>query len=173
MSDKKQARRSADKTGKAAPSSEQTPAASGYGRMLFAIIEKQLESPSKRRAYISPEQIARALRKNSGVPLPPMIHDYLCDMLEGKIKTPAGRPPDVVTPVKQIKKALIPPTYERYLAWLQKRKRTTGLAGWAMIQDADWWQGPPNERAARMTRRRFRFAMDWRRVKNIVSEANK
>ena len=48
-----------------------------------------------------------------------------------------------------------------------------GLVGWKLIREADWWQGPPNERAARMTCRYLRLAMDWRRVQNIISKAKK
>ena len=155
------------------PATGSTPEASGYGKMLFAIIGKQLKSSSKRRAYIPAEQIARALRENPGVPLPPEIHDYLCDFLEGKIRAPAGRPADNENPLSQIKKTHIPPTYARYLTWLQRRNRSIGLEGWKLIREADWWKGLPNERAARMTCRQLKLAMDWRRVQNIISEANK
>jgi hypothetical protein len=141
--------------------------------VLFQVIIKRLKSSSKRRAFIPPELIAAALRENPGVPLPPEIHGYLCDFLEGKIPAPAGRPSDIGKPLAQIKKYLIPPTYVRYLAWLTRRKRSMGLKGWKTIQEADWWQGPPSERAARMTCRSLRLAMSWRRVQNIVSEANK
>ncbi len=166
-------RRDAKKASAPRPATGSTPEASGYGKALFAIIEKRLKSSSKRRAYIPPEQIARALRKNPGVPLPSEIHDYLCDFLEGTIQAPAGRPADFEDPLSQIKKTLIPPTYARYLAWLRQRKRSVGLRGWKCIRDADWWDGPPNERAARMTCRYWRLTMDWRRVQNIVSEAKK
>ncbi len=147
--------------------------ASGYGKAMFVIIERQLKSSSKRRAYIPPEQIARALRKNPGVPLPPEIHDYLCDFLEGKVLAPAGRRPDIEKPLSQLRKTLIPLTYARYLAWLRRRRRSMGLEGWKQIREADWWQGPPNERAARMTCRHLKLTIDWRRVQNIVSEAKK
>ena len=173
MTTGKSVRRRATKESAPRPVTGSTPEASGYGKMLFEIIGKQLKSSSKRRAYIPPEQIARALRKNPGIPLPPKIHDYLCDFLEGKVKPPAGRRPDYEIPLSQIKKTLIPPTYTRYLAWLRRRRRSMGLEGWKTIREAVWWQGPPNERAARMTRRRLALAMDWRRVKNIVSESKK
>ena len=170
---KKAVRRHSERNSAPRPVTGSTPAASGYSKMMFTIIERRLKSASKRRAYIPPEQIARALRENPGVPLPPEIHDYLCDFLEGKIQAPGGRPPDSENSLLQIKKTLIPPTYVRYLAWLKRRRRSMGLEGWKLIREADWWQGPPNERAARMTRRHLRLAMDWRRVQNIVSEANK
>ncbi len=147
--------------------------ASGYGKALFVIIERRLKSPSKRESYIPPELLAQALRLNPDSPLPPAIYDYLCDFLEGKIRAPGGRPPDFENPLSQIKKVLIPATYERYYTWLKARKKSVGLTGWKPIQGADWWQGPPNERAARMTCRRLRPVMDWRTVQNIVSKANK
>ena len=182
MTARKAVRRRATKKGAPRPVTGSTPEASGYGKALFTIIGKRLNSPSKRRAYIPPEQIARALRNNPGIPLPPEIHDYLCDFLEGKIPAPAGRRADIEKPLAQIKKALIPPTYARYLAWLKKRMRPKGrkrgerlveLKGWETIREADWWRGPPSERAARMTCRHLGLAIDWRRVQNIVSEANK
>ncbi len=169
----KDVRRGAKKASAPRPATGSTPEASGYGKALFAIIEKRLKSSSKRRAYIPPEQIARALRENPGIPLPPEIHDYLCNFLEGKILAPAGRPADFENPLTQIQKHLIPPIYARSFAWLRRRKRSMGLEGWKLIREADWWQGPPNERAARMTRRRLKLGIDWLRVKNIVSEANK
>ncbi len=166
-------RRRATKKGALRPATGSTPEASGYGKALFTIIGKRLKSSSKRRAYIPAKQIARALRRNPGVPLPPEIHDYLCDFLEGKIPAPAGRRADFEKPLSQLKMALIPQTYAGYLAWLRRRKRSMGLEGWRLIREADWWQGPPNERAARMTCRRLRLAKDWRRVQNFVSEAKK
>ncbi len=169
----KDVRRRGTKENAPRPATRSTPRASGYGKMLFAIIGKRLKSSSKRRAYIPPEQIARALRENPGIPLPPEIHDYLCDFLEGEILAPAGRPADSENALSQIKKTLIPLTYARYLAWLQRRNRLMGLKGWKQIQNADWWQGPPSERAARMTQFRLVLAISWRRVQNIVSEAKK
>ncbi len=150
-----------------------TPKASGHGKALFAIIKKRLKSSSKRRAYIPPEQIARALRENPGVPLPPEIHEYLCNILEGKIQGPPGRPADSENSLSQIRKTFIPPTYARYLTWLRRRNRLMGLKGWKQIRDADWWHGPPNERAARMTCRRWARTMDWHTVQNIVSKSKK
>ena len=173
MTAKKPVRRPARKKVISSRTIERTPQATGYGIVMFGLIEKQLKSASKRPAYVPPEKIARALRKNPGIPIPAAIHDYLCDFLEGKIKAPAGRPSDLRSPAKILRTAFIQSTYERNLAWLQKRKRSKGLNGWKPIQNADWWQGAPNERAARMTSRRLGYSMDWRRVKNIVSKAKK
>ncbi len=149
-----------------------------FGPDTFANLQRKIAA----KQYVGPDELARVLRANAGAPIPPEIHDYLCDVLEGKVRAPAGRRADIEKPLPLIKKHLIPPTYARYLAWLKKRKRPKGLKrgerskelkGWKTIREADWWQGPPNERAARMTCRCLRPAMDWRRVQNIVSEANK
>jgi hypothetical protein len=173
MTARKAVRRRAPKKSAPRPAAGSTPATSGCYKVLFTLIKKRLKSSSKRRAYIPPEQIARALRKNPGIPLPPEIHDYLCDFLEGKIQATGGRPADFENPLSQIRKTLIPPTYARYLTWLQQRKRSMGLEGWKLIRGAVWWQGPPNERAARMTCRRFRLVIDWHAVQNIVSKSKK
>ena len=173
MTAEKPVRRPAKRKRNAGPTTEQTPGPSGHGNMLLGLIETQLKSSPKRRAYVPPEQIAQLLRQYPEIPLSLTIRDYLCDFLEGKIKAPAGRPSNLGKPVRLLKKALIPSNYERYLAWLQKRKRSLGLNGWKQIRNADWWQGAPNERAARMISRRFKYSIDWRGVQNILSKAKK
>ncbi|NKB58541.1 MAG: hypothetical protein GKS00_19605 [Alphaproteobacteria bacterium] len=173
MTDRKGARRPTKKESVTLPDSGLIPEESGYGKMMFGLIRTRLKSTEKRRAYIPPDLLANALRRNPGIPLPPEIHDYLCDFLEGKIVAPAGRPTDTENPLSLLKRVLIPSTYTHYLAWLRQRKRSIGLEGWKQIRKADWWQGPPNERAARMTCRRLQLKLDWRRVHNIVSEAKK
>ena len=151
-----------------------SPATAGptaYGKILFAVIERRLKEPATRESYVSPEEIARALRANPGIPLPTAIRDYLCDLLEGKVRVPAGRPATWKNPLEEVKRSLIPYYYARHLAWLQRRSRSLGLEGWKQIRGADWWRGPPSERAARMTQRLLRLRIDWRRVRNIASEA--
>jgi hypothetical protein len=77
MTTGKAVRRRATKKNAPRPTTGSTPEASGYGKALFTIIRKRLKSSSRQRAYIPPEQIARALRKNPGVPLPPVPPEYL------------------------------------------------------------------------------------------------
>lgn len=144
--------------------------ASGYGRTLYLLIERKLQERPEKPAYIPPDQLSRAIRLNPGVPIPPIIQDYLCDYLDGTIKAPAGRPPGHLNLQEHLKTVLIPITYHRYYAWLRKRKKSIGLKGWSFIAGTDWWQGPPSERAARMTCTKLRLYMGWRRVLNIVSE---
>jgi hypothetical protein len=145
----------------------------GYGPVRFYLILKKLRDTDMRHRYLPPAELARALRENPGVPLPPEIHDYLCEFLEGKIKARGGRPKVSENPVRLLKRVLVPVIYERYYGWLKQRQRSVGLEGWTLIRQAEWWQGPPSERAARMIARRLHPAIDWRRVLNIVSEANR
>jgi hypothetical protein len=160
---------------KAAPRSAMgsAPKASGYGRALFFIIEKRLKSSSKRRAYIPPEQIAQALRLNPGIPLPPDIHDYLCDYLDGKIRKPSGRKPDSEKALSHIKKTLIPVVYDRYLKGLRRQKRERKRKGLDPIKTDGWWDGPSSERAAVMTARRLGLNMNHHTIHNIVSKSKK
>jgi hypothetical protein len=150
-----------------------TSGGSGYGRILLDLIVDRLENSGEKRPYIPPEQLARALRANPGGVLPPAIHNYLCDLLEDKVHRPRGRRKRSESAVRRLEMAATPVIYERYLGWLKRRERSVGLAGWKGVRDQDWWQGPPSERAARMTRERLRLSIDWRRILNIVSEARK
>ena len=140
-----------------------------FGPDTFANLQRKIAA----KQYVGPDELARVLRANAEAPIPPEIHDYLCDFLEDKVRAPAGRPADIEKPLLLIQKHLIPPTYARYLAWLKRRKRSMGIEGWKTIREADWWEGPLNERAARMTCRRLGLTIDWRSVQNIVSKANK
>ena len=150
-----------------------TSGGSGHGQILLDLILDRLENSGEKRPYIQPEVLARALRANPGVPLPPAIHSYLCDLLEDKVHRPRGRRMRSESAARRLEMAAIPVIYERYLGWLKRRERSVGLAGWKAVRDQDWWQGPPSERAARMTRERLRLSIDWRRILNIVSEARK
>jgi hypothetical protein len=150
-----------------------TSGGAGHGRILLDLILDRLENSGDKRPYIPPEQLARALRANPGVVLPPAIHNYLCDLLEDKVDRPRGRRKRSESAVRRLEMAAIPVIYERYLGWLMRRERSVGLAGWKAVRDQDWWQGPPSERAARMTRERLHLSIDWRRILNTVSEARK
>jgi hypothetical protein len=120
-----------------------------------------------RGEHVGGDALALALRSNPDVPVPPVVRDYLCRYLEGKIRKPRGRKPGgAVQLVRHVYAAAL---YERYLAWLQRRKRRFGLIGWQTLQRADWWQGPPHERAARMVARRLFRNHTWEHVRNIVS----
>lgn len=120
-----------------------------------------------RGQHVSGEELALALRSNPDALLPPVVRDYLCRYLEGKVGNPRGRKPGGA--FQLLRNACAAALYKRYLVWLKRRKRRFGLDGWPALQDAGWWRGPPHERAARMVARRWFPNHTWEHVRNIVS----
>lgn len=133
----------------------------------FDHIKKCLEKGE----YIDGEFLSKALRNDHHFNnLDPIILKYLCDYLDGKIKLPRGKKPEDGNLVNR-RNMFIRYKYARCLKWLQNRRKKYGhLKGWPMLHEADFWQGPPNERAARMAaRRHFHGAESYRRIQNIIS----
>jgi hypothetical protein len=127
----------------------------------FAVIEWRL----KREKFVAPADLALAIAANPDVALPAAIRDYLIHTLRGEVEAPRGRKPGgVVAQVQDLYAAIL---YERYRAWLRTRRRRLGLPGWT---SAEWNQGPPHERAARMVERRLRRYQSWRHIVNLVSQ---
>ena len=124
----------------------------------------------ERGEYVDGELLAEALRDHGDQPVPPDVLNYLCRFLEGKAKKPRGRKPIPEFHVRW-KQMKMKAHYERYLEWLQARKKRLGhLNGWPRIREADFWQGPPNEIAARMVARRYLDGTEsWRDVQNKIS----
>ena len=120
-----------------------------------------------RGEHVGGAELALALRSNPDVPVPPIVRDYLCQYLKGKVRKPGGRKPGGA--VQLVRDVCAAGLYQQYLAWLKRRKRRFGLTGWPALEPADWWQGPPHERAARMVARRMFRNHTWRHVQNIVS----
>ena len=139
-----------------------------YGYTLYTLVRRQLQQTSEKVSYVEASLLVNALRRNAEEPVPPDILDYVCEALEGKVKAPGGRPRKVEAR-HVIARFWLVMDYQRYYAWLHARKTTHGLRGWQKIRDADWWQGPPSERAARMAARRYFEPIDWRHVVNIAS----
>jgi hypothetical protein len=112
-------------------------------------------------------EIADILEHNADRPLPPWFIALVADALRGALKQ--KRSPKQGALLDRIRLSLAQYFYQRHLAWLQQRYRNHDLAGWSCIRHADWWQGPPHERAARMTQKRFYPMRDWRTVLNLMS----
>ena len=120
--------------------------------------------------YVDGRELGDALRKLGSRPIPAPVLDYLCCTLDGEVSKPSrrkGRPPSANFPLNVLRRGI----YRRNLAWLTARKARYGhLKGWSYLHDADFWQGPPHEIAARMTARRLSYgARSWRRISNIAS----
>ena len=136
------------------------------GPDTFANLERKIAA----KQYVGPGELARILRANTGQPIPDKVLDYVCKHLEGSVKKPRGRKPRDAA--GKLRVALVKVEYVRYLQWLQDRKRRHGLRGWSCIRDADWWDGPPYERAARLLTRKYFRNRDWKHVRNLVSSDN-
>jgi len=112
-------------------------------------------------------ELADILEANSEKPLPPWFIAVVVKSLRGELKKRPGRPKG--SSLLEIRFALAKARYPRYLAWLQKRQRASGLVGWAAVRGKDWWAGPPHERAARIVRQRWLRHMSWKAVLNRIS----
>lgn len=115
--------------------------------------------------------LADILQANASEPLPPWFTELIAAALRGTLQHKRGRKAinQSGSYVEMVRNLWAPILYRKYLTWLQKRTRTHGLAGWAFIERADWWQGPPHERAARMLQKRMFPHVSWRTVQNRFS----
>lgn len=139
-----------------------------YDKRRYASLERKLAADPK--AWLKTEDLLTALEANSGEPIPVTVLEHLRRRLDGTAKKPRGRK-KVADANSLLRDHLIPVYYARYLRWLQKRERGQGLAGCSCIRGADWWQGAPNERAARMVQAVLNRHVDWRHVMNMVSKS--
>jgi hypothetical protein len=124
----------------------------------------------ERGQFISPEDLADALEQDRGKAIPDEVLNCLVQTLRGEIKTPGGRPAKNDPAI--VRELFACSCYESYLTWLQKRQARFGLTGWSCIRDADWWQGPPHERAAKMVvrwGRRGKWNISDKYIRNLVS----
>ena len=139
-----------------------------YDKRRYTSLERKLASNPK--IWLDTEDLITALEANSGEPIPPTVLEHLRRRLNGTAKKPRGRK-NKTDANSLLRNHLIPVYYGRYLRWLQKRERSQGLAGWNCIRGAEWWQGAPNERAARMVQAVLMRHVDWRHVMNLVSNS--
>ncbi len=112
-------------------------------------------------------ELANVLEANSQKPLPPWFIAMVVKSLRGELKKRPGRPKG--GSLLEIRFALAKARYPRYLAWLQKRQRSSGLEGWSAVRGQKWWAGPPHERAARIVTERWLRHMTWQSVLNRLS----
>ena len=115
-------------------------------------------------------ELAAVLEANSTEPLPVWFSELLAKSLRGELKKKRGRPPND-DPLSAIRYHLARGKYFRYLAWLQKRERSSGLKGWPPLRGNHWWEGAPHERAARMATARWLRHVDWKTFLNRLSSS--
>lgn len=139
-----------------------------YDKRRYASLERKLAADPK--TWLDTEDLITALAANTSEPIPASVLEHLRRRLDGTAKKPRGRRKKSDAS-SLLRNHLVPIYYERYLVWLQKQDRTQGLAGWSCIRTAPWWQGAPNERAARMVQAVLKRHVDWRHVLNLVSNS--
>jgi hypothetical protein len=115
-------------------------------------------------------ELADILEANCEEPLPPWFIETVVRSLRGELRRKPGRPKEGA--LLQIRFQIAKGKYPRYLEWLKKRKRVSGLKGWPAVRKKDWWQGPPHERAARIVTERWLRQMGWRAFLNRISHKN-
>jgi len=112
-------------------------------------------------------ELATILEANSEKPLPPWFIGMVTKSLRGELTKNGGRPKE--STLSEIRFAIAKWKYPLYLAWLQKRQRSSGLEGWSAVRGKDWWAGPPHERAARIVTQKWLRHMTWRAFLNRIS----
>lgn len=135
----------------------------------FASAKRNLEADPK--AWIETSYLVAEFKRTAREPIPQTVVDHLTARLDGTAKKRRGR--GRLTAGRQLTKLLIATSFDRRESWLAWRQAKGGLEGWRRIRKADWWQGPPSERAARMVQERFGLNLGWERVRNIAYEVRK
>ena len=133
-----------------------------FDKRAFRFWERQI---SEEHPPTSAE-LADLLEANSDIALPSWLISIVAQALRGKLKRRAGRPSATALETMRLQLAIA--QYERYLAWLNKREKRSGLKGWSLIRKTDWWAGPPHERAARIVTARWLKHMGWRSFLNRI-----
>ena len=134
-----------------------------YGPTSLLNLERSI---AEGKTPTAPE-LAAILETNSEKPLPPWFIAIVVKCLRGELKKRPGRPKD--SALSEIRFTLAKGKYQRYLEWLQKRQRSSGLGGWSAVRGQDWWDGPPYERAARIVTARWLKHMSWKAFLNRIS----
>jgi len=119
-------------------------------------------------AWVETDVLIAALTDNAREPLPDIVTSYLRQRLDGEARKRRGRGRFANCPTKTLRDLLIATTYTRFEVWLTARDGRQGLEGWSGVRKADWWQGPPGERAARMVLRKLGLNLSWQRVRDIA-----
>ena len=123
------------------------------------------------QAWIETHHLLAALKGNARKPIPEVVLAHLRARLDGTAKKRRGRGRRGAG--HKLRDILISLRFERTEAWLKARQRKHGLKGWPSIRNAEWWQGAPSERAARMVQHGQELNLDWERVRNIAYEIRK
>lgn len=130
------------------------------------ILEQKLQGGAD---WLRASEIMRVLEANLAEPLPPLLREHLMARLEGTAKKARGPQPES----QRHRDLFIWASYYHTHRWLVRRRKSVGLVGWSGIRNADWWRGPPAERAARMVQRHLARMLTWKQVQEIAQRVER
>ena len=140
-----------------------------FDRCPYASIERTLAADPQ--AWIETSLILKAIDSTfSRRPIPESVRDYLRKRLDGEAKKRQGR---VRTVSRKMRDNMIWANFTNVEDWLSTRNAKYGLRGWRFIRDADFWQGPPSERAARIVKLKLELDLEWETIRNIAYRVRK
>ena len=141
-----------------------------FDRCGYASIERTLAADPQ--AWIETYLILAAIDSTfSRRPMPETVRAHLRKRLDGEAKKRQGRGRRTVS--SKMRDIMIWAKFTNTEDWLNTRKAKHGLRGWGCIEKADWWDGPPSERAARIVKRRLDLDLDWETIRNIAYRIRK
>ncbi len=135
-----------------------------FDRCPFSRIEATLAADPE--SWIETRHLMAALERNAGRPIPALTLAHIGARLDGTAKKKRGR--GRLTVNRVLRDILIAAAFERREDWLNARLEKHGLIGWSAIRDAEFWHGPPSERAARMVQRGMEVNVSWETIRNIA-----
>ncbi len=114
--------------------------------------------------WLEAREIVQGLQASLAEPIPAALLAHL----EARLEATAQRQRGPNSRDRHVRDLLIWAKYYRIHGWLVARRRARDLKGWRAIQGAQWWKGPPAERAARMTQSRLAPMLTWKQVQEIA-----
>src|SRR5258708_12823863 len=94
-------------------------------------------------------ELAAILEANAEIPLPPWFIAMVVKSLRGELTKNAGRPKE--STLSEISFAIAKWKYPLYLAWLQKRQRSSALQRVAAARQTHCRRAPPHEPSSQTT----------------------
>lgn len=137
------------------------------GRTIEGVAERLHQD---RGVWIETDVLLEALVDNSREPIPPTVVDHLRRRLDGTARKKQGKARTARSAKQRLRDHRIAAEFVRYEAWLTARAHQGALRGWSALRSAEWWQGPPSERAARIVQKRLGLNLSWERIRAIAYE---
>lgn len=144
-----------------------TKAGASFSRMRLAALRLDKEPD----AWLDTARLMSIITSNAREPLPESVLRHIEARLDGSARKRRGR--SKPGSLQHIRTMLMISDFFRFELWLNARRKRRGLTGWSQIRSADWWQGAPSLRAARMVVRRYKPNCSPESVRNMAYEARR